>query len=329
MSDPSRLKDSVIASDHRKYIPIEVSSLRTNTVTGFDLYHQVGADQPLVLYREQNLAFTDETRVRLQEHKVDMLYVDSEQHEQYRQYVEANLLPIMSDDSIEMETKSEILYSSALGLVEGVLQDPRSGSAIKRSKALVEGTVSFMFNEKTAFQHLLKVCSYDYTTYAHCVNVFVYSVALAQRLGYEDEEQLHEIGKGALLHDIGKSVIDPNILKCEDKLTINQWETLMRHTVYGAKILSGAGGVSSVTIDIVRHHHEKLNGKGYPDGLRGDKISAFARIVGIADIFDALTTNRPQRKAWGTFDALKIMRGQMAKELDPEILNVFIKMLAS
>ena len=94
-------------------------------------------------------------------------------------------------------------------------------------------------------------------------------------------------------------------------------------------LVCGLAGLGGVALDIVRHHHEKLNGKGYPDGLKGDQISPIVRVVTITDVFDALTTNRPDRKALSSFEALKLMGSKMGGELDTDLLRKFIEMMGT
>ena len=110
-------------------------------------------------------------------------------------------------------------------------------------------------------------------------------------------------------------------------LTEEEWEQVKRHPEEGYKILQEAGALGEIALDIVRHHHEKLDGSGYPHGLRGEDISVFVRIVTIADIFDALTTERHHQSARSTFDALKLMGESMRDELDHELFRHFVSMM--
>ena len=165
------------------YLPIQVASLRVDTVTDFELYVQSRPGETPVLYRSNDLPFTEDVRRRLAESGIAHLYVHSADEAAYLRYMESNLGAILSDNEIKREVKSTILYGSAQNLVKEVMQDPRSGEAIQRSQQLVENTVNYMFSERAAFENLLRVTSFDYYTYTHSVNVFVFSVSLAQRVG--------------------------------------------------------------------------------------------------------------------------------------------------
>ncbi|HPO14134.1 MAG TPA: HD-GYP domain-containing protein [Candidatus Hydrogenedentes bacterium] len=312
----------------KQFFPIFLTSLRIDTLVDFDLYIQNDPKRPPVLYRNKNLAFTESDKQRLGENAVTQLFVPSEQEVAYFHYVEANLSAILSDANVKMDERSEVLYNSAMHLVQELLDDPRSKSLLPRSKSMVQHSAGFIFNQEKALQHLIKVTSYDYYTYTHSVNVLVFSIALCKRLGYSENE-IHAFGNGALLHDVGKSMIDPAILNTPGKLTKEQFEIVKQHPVFGENILRQHKVDTPAILDVVRHHHEKRTGKGYPDGLPEEKLSEFVRISTIADIFDALTTRRPYKDAMGTFDALKLMKDIMAEELDQRLFQTFVGMMGN
>ena len=308
------------------FIAIPVSLLQTDTVTQFDLYIR-GKDDNSVLYRKANLPFSEEAWARLGERNIGLLWIPSSQNQAYRMYVEEHLGSILADSSIALEERSQLLYQSAQDLVKDVLEDPRSGDIIARSGAMVEHMVQFMYRDSRAFHQLMRVTSFDYYTYTHSVNVFVFATAFAQALGY-DEAAVEEFGQGALLHDIGKSQIDDSILNCAGKLSAEQWQIMKQHPVYGHQLLEEQGVESDVVYDVVRHHHCKLNGGGYPDALRADEISQWARILTICDVFDALTTRRSYKDAMPSFDALRLMKEKMSDELDQNHFFQFVKLMA-
>ncbi|MBN2310734.1 MAG: HD domain-containing protein [Candidatus Hydrogenedentes bacterium] len=314
------------ASSEEAFNPIPVNSLRLDTVAEFDIYLKPGGPGRFVLYREKNLEFTEEDKARLEASGIDEVYIPESQDAAYRRYVERNLGAILSDERVEPATKSGILYTSLVGVVSDVLHDPRSGEVVPRSESVVKHTCQFLYEQEGAFSNLMRVTAYDYYTYTHSVDVFVYSLALAQRALPRDQV-LQDFGLGALLHDIGKSLIDPAIINCKGKLTDAQFVEMKKHPAYGHEILLEQGGVGPVSLDMVRHHHEKFNGSGYPDGLRKDGIAPQTRILAIADIFDALTTRRPYKAALGSFSALKLMKDEMGDELDTDLFCVFVNMM--
>ncbi len=312
-----------------EFLPVRLSSLRVDSVTDFDLYHRPAKLAPPVLYRGRSLPFTDEVRARLLEGRVSTLYIPSGQEEIYNRYVERNLADLIMDKSILPGERTQILYGSAQNAVREMMSKPEAGDVLPRSKNLVEHVIKFMNDLEGSFTHFLDTASFDYYTYTHSVNVCVYSVTLAQKAGFEDLSFLSEFGTGALLHDIGKGRVGPEIIHCETVLTDEQWAIMKMHPVWGHEILKEQGVDSEVALRVTRHHHEKMGGGGYPDGLAGDDIPPYVRVSTICDIFDALTTRRSYRSALQSFPALKLMREQMSDDLDPELFRIFVELMAT
>jgi putative nucleotidyltransferase with HDIG domain len=165
----------------------------------------------------------------------------------------------------------------------------------------------------------------DHYTAGHCGRVADYTHMLAEAVGYEGRE-LTWIKMGGFLHDVGKTGVDAAILNKPGKLTPEEWELMQRHTVIGDEIISGLDFPYDIR-PIVRNHHERWDGSGYPDRLMGDDIPRTARILCVADVFDSLTTTRSYRKAYTTEEALRIMHEESGSVLDPELFNIFIRRL--
>lgn len=308
---------------------IPLASLRCDTVLDFDLFLQMSPGDYPVLFRERHLRFDQSVLDRLADHKHSRLFVSIHQVDTFRKYVESNLKELLSDPAIPLEEKSRLVYEAAQGFMVEVMKDPRVGGVLQRTKDLVNTAVDFMAEEDKAFKHLLKVVSFDYYTYTHSINVFIFSIALAQRAGIRDSNVLHAFGQGALLHDIGKSSLPASIINQKGKLSDEQWKLMKRHPELGYEILKEQGEDRPIVLDVIRHHHEKLDGSGYPDGLKGDEISIFVRINTIADIFDALTTNRSYKSAMRSFQALKLMKEEMSQHLDYDLFRHFVQLMSA
>ena len=328
---PGSIADSFLSAvqEKRAYIPIYIESLRLDTITGFDLYLQARPDEPVVLYAERNIAFTEESRLRLAQNNVEYLLVSSEQQDEYRLYLEYNLSAVLSDPTITMEAKTEILYTSAHGLMRELFENPEIQGGILRSREIVRNTVDFMHSQRSALKHLVQMAATDYQTYTHSVNGCVLGIALAQRIGYDIRSHLSEFGVGALLRDIGMTRVDRAIRESSEKLTVTEYEALKLHPVYSEQILRSLGETSKIALDLVRHHHEKVDGTGYPDKLKGDEVAPLVRILTIVDVFDALTTTRSYQAPLSTVDALKLMFSKMENELDVEFLRAFIGLMGT
>jgi response regulator RpfG family c-di-GMP phosphodiesterase len=163
----------------------------------------------------------------------------------------------------------------------------------------------------------------DAYTRGHSDRVRKWSVALAEKLGFS-EKKLESLEFGALLHDIGMIGIKDEVLQKQGSLNSMEYEHIQEHPLIGVKIVEGGSSFKD-EIPMIRHHHERFDGSGYPDGLVGENIPLEARIISIADAFDAMSSLRPYRREMSQEDALVEMEKGKGKQFDPHILEIFIK----
>ena len=159
----------------------------------------------------------------------------------------------------------------------------------------------------------------------HSLRVTEMALALARTLGVSSAKLVH-IRRGGLLHDSGNLLVPEEILHKEGELTVEEWVTIHMHPFYAYEMLSTIP-VLAPALDIPYCHHEKWDGTGYPRGLKGDDIPLAARIFAVADVWDALNTDRPQRKSWNPQAALNYIREQSGKHFDPQVVKAFLEMV--
>ncbi len=164
----------------------------------------------------------------------------------------------------------------------------------------------------------------DQVTHDHIRRVQKNAMRLARELNITDEAELRALEAAALLHDTGKLAIPEHILNKPDKLTAAEFETMKQHSRIGAEILSSIDFPFPV-VPIVRHHHENWDGSGYPDGLRGEHIPIGARILAVVDCFDALTSDRPYRRAFSSDKALSVIRERRGAMYDPAVVDALLR----
>ena len=174
---------------------------------------------------------------------------------------------------------------------------------------------------------LLDLNSTDEYTMTHCVNTMIYSIVMGKELNLSSTA-LEELSMGNLLHDIGKSFLKHEIIFKDGKLTDEEFEYVKLHPRYGYHVVKNLPNISSTSKDIVLHHHERLDGSGYPDRLKGDQIGQLARITAISDVYDALTTDRCYRKKWTTAKALDFLLANAGTHLDVSIVHSFMQLVA-
>lgn len=171
------------------------------------------------------------------------------------------------------------------------------------------------------------IASNDEYTYTHSVSTMVYALMIARKLNY-DRQKLFVLGMGTLLHDIGKMLIDKEVMFKDGMLTKQEYEYVKMHSLYGYQALRRISSMPEQARLIAYMHHERLDGSGYPQGLSGDDLNEYIRIVSIADVYDALTTDRCYRKRWPANKAMDFLLERSGKEFDPVLLGLFTQQLA-
>src|SRR5882724_5181324 len=168
----------------------------------------------------------------------------------------------------------------------------------------------------------------DPYTHGHCERLSEYSARLGEHLGFS-EDQITALRRAGVVHDVGKIAVPDAILLKPGSLTPDEWKLIKEHPVVGERICAPLKSFRFV-LPIIRHHHEKFDGSGYPDGLRGEAIPVTARVLQVVDVYDALTTDRPYKRAFSITDALQTMKEEVAKGWwDPHIFDQFEQLVRS
>ena len=166
----------------------------------------------------------------------------------------------------------------------------------------------------------------DLATWEHAARVRVYALALARQASIADESLLHAIDAAALLHDVGKLAVSDSLLYKPGPLTPDEYDRVKQHAVIGADLL-GEVAFPGPLSSLVRHHHENWDGSGYPDGRSSGDIPIGARILAIADCYDALTSNRPYRRALSHDSAVAMIHERRGTMFDPEMTDCFLQVV--
>ena len=191
----------------------------------------------------------------------------------------------------------------------------------------VDGIVQKILNDDNVFMKLTGIRDIDNYTYLHSVDVCIYSVIAGKSLGLSDD-MIRQLGMGSILHDIGKCKIPLSILNKPARLTKNEYEIIKRHADYGYDIVRKTPDIDPTVAIIALQHHERYDGTGYPTGRSGKDIDLLARIVAVADVYDALTANRVYRKRFMPHEAAEYIMANSSTHFDSEILKVFLDNIA-
>jgi len=230
--------------------------------------------------------------------------------------------PISFDD--EKSRASKLIQSSKVA-VSSMFSEVRMGKAINSENALplVNDIVASVSRNQNAFTSLVRLKSKDDYTYMHSVAVCALMVALARELGLS-EDQIRQAGMAGLLHDIGKMAIPDEVLSKPGALSDDEFMVIRRHSEFGHAILSRSQNIDEVCLDVCLHHHEKIDGSGYPHKLKGDEISLFAKMGAVCDVYDAITSNRPYKAGWEPGVSLQRM-SQWTEHFDQVVFKAFVK----
>jgi len=220
------------------------------------------------------------------------------------------------------------LREEANKYMEELFAAVRAGKSVdgNQTRKVVAGMVASILRNPDALVLLNHLRDNSDYAIAHSLNVCTLTLAFGRYLGLEQKE-LVEIGMGALLHDIGEIRVPKDIMYKEGLLSHEENKQMRAHTKHGADILKHSDGIPETAIEIARAHHERSNGQGYPAGLQEAEIAYFARIVGIVDVYDSVTTSHNQRESINSTEALKNMYNWRNEMFDAQLVEQFIQCL--
>lgn len=261
----------------------------------------------------------------------DVVAISAEEHQQKiaeeLQRMAASTPQVIAKISIQQELETaRKLQAKSKAAVTSMFNEVRMGNAIKVSEAapLVEEISQSITRNPEAFLNLARLKTKDDYTYMHSVAVCALMIALGKQLGLNSAD-LKEVGLAGLLHDVGKMMIPDDILNKPGKLTDEEFEIIKGHPMKGWELLHGSPDITATALDVCLHHHERVDGKGYPDKLSGDKLTLFARMGAVCDVYDALTSNRCYKNGWEPADTIRKMAEWKDGHFDERVFQAFVK----
>ncbi len=308
----------------KRYKAIDKRLITEGQKIEFSLYETNEEHTVMSLFLQSETVIDGNNKVKLRE--IEHLYIDEEEYDSYQRYAQNHLQTIATSSEIAFTEKASIVYTKASEVMDELFTNPDALGNIEKSQDIVDGFVNLILQEESTIASIMQIAAHDYYTHTHSINVSVYTLSLAKFIGLEDKD-LEDIGMSSMLHDLGKSKVDWEIINKNGKLTDDEFMQMKKHPAAGYEIALKMGITDKRILSGIRSHHEKLDGNGYPDGLKGNQISLFARIIAVCDVFDALTTKRTYKDAMSSFTAIKIMKEQMGEHLDKRIIEGLVKMV--
>ncbi|MCB1915895.1 MAG: HD-GYP domain-containing protein [Rhodocyclaceae bacterium] len=218
------------------------------------------------------------------------------------------------------------IHAQANRVVRDMMRDVRLGRAVslENVEPLVDAVTESILSNGNALLGLVGIKNKDDYTFQHSVSVCTLMITFGRSIGLAGDE-LREAGIGGLVHDIGKMLVPEEVLNKPGRLSDEEFALIRRHPGDGHEILLGIGGVGEVALDITRHHHERIDGSGYPDRLEGTQISTMAKMAAIVDVYDAITADRCYHKGMPATEALRKMWEWSANHFDRKLLASFMR----
>lgn len=275
------------------------------------IYNQDG--RPLL---RQGTTLTGNIIERLKKYGVSTLYVEDELSEGIE--VEESIpveLRIEAESTVRQSFQEVICHAKGSNLLG-------HSKMVKRFTSVFNEIFNYIKKNKTALNLISSVHVNDHYVYSHSLNVTIYTTQLALNTKLKNDH-VRQLGVGTLMHDIGKSLIPSKILNKPGQLTDEEYEIVKKHTELGFEFLRKQHEIPLLAAHCAYQHHERLDGSGYPRGLKGDEIHPFAKIIAVADVFDAVTTNRVYRKAMLPHQGLEILYGGSGTQFDAQLIKRF------
>lgn len=227
-------------------------------------------------------------------------------------------------DIISTETRDE-----AERVVQELMSDVKAGHTINthRVKHVVEDIVNELIRNRFIVTKLADIRILDDYTFAHSVNVCVLSVSTGLAMGFL-KHQLQKLAIGAILHDIGKMLVPEEILNKPGELTKSEFAEMKKHSIIGYELLKEQSEIPATAALVALQHHERYNGEGYPHGIKNENIHEHAKIVAIADVYDALTADRVYKNAVLPYECVEILIASSGYQFDPAFVRTFVENVA-
>ena len=311
------------------FIPVSVKTLRPDQALGIALYLRESGAGSHFLYRDKDVPLNESDLASLQARGLTTLYAESDEFEIYQRYLRGNLDSVLADESVSVANRFSHLNEVVRDVLAESFRRGETAGAVTTCHAIAHKTVDFICRKDALASELLGVLYHDYHTFTHSANVSYYCTFLAKALGISSRADLRSIAVGGMLHDLGKLEIADHILTKQGKLSPAEFAIVRAHPRTGFLKLSRRHDLSHGQLMMVYQHHERIDGKGYPVGQLGAGIHEWAKICAVVDVFEALTSNRPYRRALHRAEAFAIMGRDAGLALDKDLFACWMQAIST
>ena len=276
-----------------------------------------------VLYRQANSGLSTPDLQRLAVNGVQHFYVNADELPKLETRLEQCLGHLLSQPDITPEDKSQVMYQVGTSITRGLVKGGVNAETMHRSAQMIDTVIETVLRDTQVAAHMLRMADHERTTASHMFIVSALSVMLGCEVLGSDREMLRALGLAGMMHDMGKLAISADILNKRGKLTPEEFQLIYQHPIESVRLLADDPHVTPFVRQMILQHHERIDGKGYPLGLRDDEIFHGSKILAIADSFHAMISRRPYRQPLTPVEALKAMNTQSGHQFDADILKVW------
>jgi len=307
--------------------PISVDCLDPETFPDVALYFKTGGRY--ILYKNADCQLTEVDQQRMENSRIEFVYVRLGDLQKVNNYLSQNLCHILARDDLDDAERSMFLYQTSINHVVDIFEDPETSACLDRCRTLIRHMMEFIAKDKLTFKSLTKIISHNDYIFGHAVQVTALNLLLHEKIFGLLPEEMVEVGIGSLLHDFGMTFLSSDLLEKPGQLSPAEHLVVQRHTDDGYQQLKKLG-LGEVALNIVRHHHERYNGQGYPAGLAENEIPRSAQLAAICDCYSALINKRSHRPAFSQAKALTMLSESTAAGLfNEEYFKRFKKMIST
>lgn len=286
---------------------ISIEDVRSGMVLARDVINDLG-----IIFMSAGTELNPATIDGLKKLDIDFIYIQEESE--------------LSQTKDTGEVAVEQAYVRLLALYKTVYTNVRVGKSLNVEQLSIEVLPLFrrIVEDNNILHFMRRVIVDEAYVYKHSVNVGIFSMIIAKWMNYSTTVQ-DDLAIAGLLHDIGKTQISPDIINKPTGLTDAEYFEVKNHASFGHDVLKMSTGVSNKVLEAVKYHHERIDGSGYPEGRMSDMIPMYAKIVGVADVFDAITENKTYRAKISVYAAARVLKTESFNKLEPKVTEVFLK----
>jgi HD-GYP domain-containing protein (c-di-GMP phosphodiesterase class II) len=312
------VREKSFGFEREGYLPVALDTLCPAPVLEFDLYLPAENVRGVVLYRERNYPLQPDDLRRLSQSGLETLYIPADCQSAYRRYLFDEVIKNTGAPPLQ---RYKVLTTATRSAFTAAFRSISPHHMVQFADEFGTHMADIICGGELSIFDLISLMQHDRYTYTHSVNVCTCSVALANMLWDDPRADLRGIAAGSVLHDLGKRRIPRFLLNKRRTLSDSEREMLRQHPCVGFEELCMRTDVAWGTLMMVYQHHERMDGRGYPAGLTGNETHEWARVCAVADVFDALRSDRPYRKAERLPDVVEYLESRAGREFDREMVQ--------